>query len=435
MTAIASTPAPTPAHTPYADALRREIMRSEQQRMRTVAVILAVLLVMTTAAAYFLSDLSRRLMPGGVPLWLPLATMGPFILYELGSLAILRWRMARDRDFPRLARFANALIETSLPGVMIYMVGDRMAPQIALGGWPPLLYFVFIVLSTLRLDFWLAVWTGAVAAVQQTVLAAWLLPLSPLAQSADEMAEYQISRSLVLLLAGVVAGLVARSLRRQFENSVAMAVARDRVTNLFGQHVSPAVVDRLLAESAELASETRTVCVLFLDIRGFTAMTRTRAAAETVALLNDFFAEMVEIVDRHNGIVNKFLGDGFLALFGAPIDDPDAAEDAVAAGEAMLLAVDLWNTNRPAQALRIGIGIHIGETVTGTVGSARRKEYTVIGDTVNLAARLEQLTKEIGARLLVSDALGAIAQRKNGSDLGPLVIRGYDEKVRVWRLA
>src|SRR5581483_4622131 len=105
--------------------------------------------------------------------------------------------------------------------------------------------------------------------------------------------------------------------------------------------------DRLLGTPTDLPSEIRRVCVMFLDIRGFTAQTRRRAAPETVALLNDFFAEMVEIVDRHNGIVNKFLGDGFLALFGAPFDDPDAAEDAVASALAMLAAIDRWNAARP----------------------------------------------------------------------------------------
>ena len=419
----------------YADALRREILRSEQLRMRALAIILGTLLVAMTAAAYFLTDLSHRLFRDGIEVWLPAVAMGPFVLFEIAALSLLRWRTAHDLDFPRPARFANALVETSVPSVIIYVLGQRMEPQLVLGFWPPLLYFIFILLSTLRLDFWLSAWTGTVAAIQQFALAAWLLPLSLSAGHANETVEYHLSRSVILLLAGVVAGLVARSLRRQFENSVAATVARDRVTNLFGQHVSPAVVDRLLASSTELASEMRTVCVLFLDIRGFTAMTRARAAAETVALLNDFFAEMVGIVDRHNGIVNKFLGDGFLALFGAPFDDPDAAEDAVAAGRAMLEAVDRWNAARPTQTLRIGIGIHIGETVTGTVGSPQRKEYTVIGDTVNLAARLEQLTKETGARLLVSDALGEIARASGGLDLGPLAIRGYDEKVQVWRLA
>ena len=141
-----------------------------------------------------------------------------------------------------------------------------------------------------------------------------------------------------------------------------------------------------------------------------------------MALLNDFFAEMIEIVDRHNGIINKFLGDGFLALFGAPLEDPKAAVNALAAGRGMLDAVDAWNKARPEHALRVGIGIHIGEAVTGTVGSPQRKEYTVIGDTVNLAARLEQLTKETGARLLISSsgARGDDAASDGATDLGPL---------------
>jgi adenylate cyclase len=301
--------------------------------------------------------------------------------------------------------------------------------------WPPLLYFVFIVLSTLRLDFWLSLWTGAVAAIQQFGLALWLLPVEVAADRPEQTIVYHLTRSAMLLLAGVVAGVVAQSLRRQFQNSVAATAARDRVTNLFGQHVSPAVVDQLLAANADPPSEMRAVCVMFLDIRGFTAMTRVRPASVTVALLNDFFAEMVGIVDRHNGIINKFLGDGFLALFGAPLADPAAAANALAAGRDMLLAVDDWNRLRPDQALRIGIGIHIGDAVTGTVGSPQRKEYTVIGDTVNLAARLEQLTKETGSRLLVSDALRELAVAGGATDLGPMAIRGYDEAVRVWRLA
>jgi adenylate cyclase len=234
------------------------------------------------------------------------------------------------------------------------------------------------------------------------------------------------------MLAGIAAAIVARALRQQFENSVAAAQARDKVTNLFGQHVSPAVVEQLL--DTKLQSERRTVCVLFLDIRGFTAMTRTRSADETVTLLNDFFAEMIEIVDRHNGFINKFLGDGFLALFGAALADPAAAANALAAGRDMLQAVDTWNLAHPAQALRVGIGIHIGEAITGSIGSPRRKEYTAIGDTVNLAARLEQLTKETGARLLFSEAMRTATDVGDAVDLGALPIRGYEQPVRVWRL-
>jgi adenylate cyclase len=420
----------------YAQELRREIVRSEVQRVQVLAIVLAVLLGCTLIAVNFFPEFARRMFRGGLAGWVPLAAIGPFVLYEFGVLFVLRWRAARDKDFPRYGRFANALIETSLPSVIIFVLSHHMEPATVLGFWPPMLYFVFILLSTLRLDFWLSVWTGAVAAVQLLALAAWMMPLQAFSEVPEYSLTYNISRSIVLLGSGVIAGIVAGSLRRQFEKSVAAAAARDRVTNMFGQHVSPAVVDRLLATQSEPPSEMRTVCVLFLDIRGFTAMTRTRAAGDTVALLNDFFGEMIEIVDRHNGIINKFLGDGFLALFGAPLEDPKAAVNALAAARGMLDAVDAWNLRRPDTALRVGIGIHIGEAVTGTVGSPQRKEYTVIGDTVNLAARLEQLTKETGARLLVSSSVHAATTGAGGAtDLGALAVRGYDEGVRVWRVA
>ncbi len=144
---------------------------------------------------------------------------------------------------------------------------------------------------------------------------------------------------------------------------------------------------------------------------------------------------MVEIIDRHNGIVNKFFGDGLLAMFGAPFDDPIAAADAVASAHAMLVASNEQVGH--AWPIRFGIGIHIGQTVTGTVGSHRRKEYTVIGDTVNLASRLESLNKEVGSQLIVSDAVREAARDAIGdaSPLGAVPVRGYAEPVTVWRLA
>ncbi|MFO1080123.1 MAG: adenylate/guanylate cyclase domain-containing protein [Reyranellaceae bacterium] len=427
---------PATAPDSYARELAREILRSEIMRVRLLAIVFAVLLGLTLAMVNLVPEVSERMLRGGVAGWVPLAAVGPFLLYELGVLAVLRRRASRDREFPRFARYGNALIETSLPSVAILVVARHMDPALVFGFWPPLLYFLFILLSTLRLDFGLSLWTGAVAAIEQMALVFWLLPIDIGGEGPQSSVVYHASRSLVLLIAGLLAGLVAQAIRRQFEKAVAATAARDRVTNLFGQHVSPAVVDRLLATRSDPPSEIREVCVLFLDIRGFTAMTRRQPADRTVALLNDFFAEMIDVVDRHNGIINKFLGDGFLALFGAPLEDSRAAANALAAGQDMLRAVDAWNAARPATPLRVGIGIHIGEAVTGTVGSPQRKEYTVIGDTVNLAARLEQLTKETGARLLVSSSVHAATEGADGAaDLGRLEVRGYDTAVRVWRVA
>ena len=117
----------------------------------------------------------------------------------------------------------------------------------------------------------------------------------------------------------MLAGAVGVQLRRQFEASILAATARDRITNLFGQHVSPQVVERLMAEGASTDSEIRRVAVMFVDFRSFTAGASTRSPQEVVDRLDGAFAVLVDILDRHGGIVNKFLGDGFLALFGAPL--------------------------------------------------------------------------------------------------------------------
>ena len=360
----------------------------------------------------------------------------PFIAYELFAAGIFTILLRRGRNVPLVGRYANALIETSFPTLLVYLLGGYVAAPMAFSAWPSLLYFLFIILSTLRLDFVLSAFTGAVAAVELFALAAVRLPLTFQADDINFTIAYHLPRSLVLLAAGMLAGSVGVTIRRHFERALAAASARDRVTNLFGQHVSPQVVERLLAIGAAELSEMRRVCVMFVDIRGFTAASRSRLPAEVVARLDAVFAILVEIVDRHHGIVNKFLGDGLLAIFGAPIDDPASAADAVAAAREMLRAIAAGNAGSD-WPIRIGIGIHLGDAVAGTVGSPRRKEYTVIGDTVNLASRLESLNKDLGSELLVSDAVYAAAGDAIGDALllGPVTVRGYAEPVTVWQLA
>ena len=191
----------------------------------------------------------------------------------------------------------------------------------------------------------------------------------------------------------------------------------------------------MLASGTGVTSETRHAAIMFVDFRNFTGAARVRSPTQVVARLDGVFAVLVDILDRHPGIVNKFLGDGFLALFGAPIEDPDAAQRAVAAAREMLTAMGENNAGNEWQ-LKIGIGIHMGDVVAGNVGSPRRKEYTVIGDTVNFAARLETLNKDFGSQLLISaavrDALGEGCS--DAVSLGEVPIKGYDQTQTVWKL-
>ena len=426
-----------PDDTTFQRLLNREILLSERRRMLILAGVQALILVLILLTATFVPSFVRSIYHDRLPERAALAAFSAFILYELLAAGVVTIFLRRGRNFPVLGRYMNALVETSFPTLLLYLLaGYLSSPVVIFGTWPALLYFLFIILSTLRLNFALSAFTGAVAAVELFVLAFVMLHLDWQTEDPDLSIGYHVTRSAVLLAAGLLAGYAGATIKSHFRRALAAASARDRVTNLFGQHVSPRVVERLVAIGAAELSEMRSVCVMFVDIRSFTTAARTRTPAEVVERLDDVFEILVEIVDRHNGIVNKFLGDGLLAIFGAPIDDPLEAANAVAAAREMLMSVDASNVGH-SWPIRLGIGIHIGQAVAGTVGSQRRKEYTVIGDTVNLASRLESLNKEVGSQLIVSDAVREAARDAIGEalPLGPVPVRGYAEPVTVWRLA
>jgi adenylate cyclase len=421
----------------FHQAFVREVLITEQLRMKTlIGAVLAFTLLILAVSTFFPGMVEQIWRKPVEPAYLLLPAVIPFIVFECFALMLVTREIERRRDIPVLRRYLNAFVETSLPTLALGIHMTFMGDERGLAFVVPLGYFIFIILSTLRLDFWLSAFTGLVAAAELLAMALFYPRFHGSDYDPWQDAGLHLAKSIVLLGGGIVAGAVGAQLRRQFMSSIAAATARDRVTNLFGQHVSPQVVEKLLSAGADDSPDARNVAVMFVDIRSFTAAARRRSPEEVVQRLDSAFEVLVEIVDRNGGIVNKFLGDGFLALFGAPLEDPDAGHRAVTAAREILEAMERENEGND-WPLRLGIGVHLGEVVAGNVGSQRRKEYTVIGDTVNFAARLEALNKEYGSQLLVSDHVYASVRtgQADAVSLGEVPVRGYEQPMTVWKLA
>lgn len=197
----------------------------------------------------------------------------------------------------------------------------------------------------------------------------------------------------------VVSGDETGQLAESFNEMVAGLRERERLRDAFGTFVDPDLVDRV-AEGRELGAEELEVTVLFLDIRDFTAFASRASAREVVEYLNGFYDLVVPILGRHGGHVDKFVGDGLLAVFGAPVPRPDHADRGVAAAVEVAARV----RTEYGERLRIGVGVNSGPVVAGTVGGGGRLEFTVVGDPVNTAARVEETTRHTGDDVLVTEA-------------------------------
>jgi adenylate cyclase len=424
----------------YQDSLTREILRSERRRVTILAALFAFAACVFSFFAFVpgLLDPDFRLRfqaqwPSMISLY------GAMIAYEWGLRAGLGWLIEHRRQPPVALRFLNAFLEMSIPTAMLFMAVSFIGPRDALGSPAFLLYFFFILLSILQLDMRLCLFIGLVAAVEHFIFAQ--VVIGTLGSEAEagiwRAPAFHFIRSLILFVAGLVAGLLARQIKRQVEASLRTVQDRDRAVRIFGQYVSPQIADKLLHQPVELGGELRNVCVMFLDIRNFSGYAARERPEAVMTYLNTLFDFMIDVVNANHGIVNKFLGDGFMAVFGAPIDDAERCGHAVGASLEILQRLERLNAEGKIHPTRVGIGLHMGEAVTGNVGSAERKEYTIIGDVVNLASRLEQATKEFQARLLISEEVrrSLDAAISGVEDLGPVALKGQPHLARIFKVA
>ena len=325
--------------------------------------------------------------------------------------------------------------------------------------------FILVAASVFSYSPRAVLWTGVMGAAGWTVGFIWILdqPGSYLAHITLDMVSWPPDRlfafvgdpnrldlvvhTKIVLLFILVSVVLAIAMGRIRDLVRRQSVAESERANL-ARYFSPNMVDEL-AESDEPLGTVRTqnVAVLFADIVGFTSASATEPPENVIRRLRQFHGHMEHAVFAHNGTLDKYLGDGLMATFGTPHTTPNDAANALACANAMIAAIGEWSAERKRRGddpIRVVVGVHYGPVVLGDIGGENRLEYAVVGDTVNVAARLEELTRQLGVDVAVSAAAVEAARASLGSTnevvdnlrvLGPRTLRGRPGELDVWTFA
>jgi len=282
----------------------------------------------------------------------------------------------------------------------------------------------------------LAVLAGACLAV--ALLSAWLRPLWVAVASAALIALFAAVSYEAYARGGYWLDFVAPVTGMLAYMQGARILERRRLRRTFGEFVSPEVVAQVARDGAALGGELRMVSVLMSDVRGFTAMAERLPPAEVSETMNEYFTAMVDVILTRRGMVQDFIGDGILAVFGAPVDDAEHPMQAVRAALEMQAALERLNARWKAAGrspLAIGAAVHTGPAFAGYLGSPRKKKYGVLGDTVNTTSRIEGLNRELGTTILLSAATHtAVGARVTVRSRGAVPVKGKAEPVEVYEV-
>ena len=380
-------------NTTFQQQLDYELLHSE--RKRTIILISIFLF----AAGYRAMDVFFfKAYEDGQPFpSLPTIWLFPLVvaLFEIFSLFYINKRIKTNgKKIPIALQYLNTGVEICLPSLIMLVVAKHY-PSYDVFQMPVLyIYFLFIILSTLRLNFWLSFLCGLIASASFALLSSFVY---------HHFDANDAARAAIILISGIAAGLVAKQIREGINKSLNEAERRHRVENIFGQQMSEEVALKMLENDGKIESKRMTAAVMFIDIRNFTKFAVKRNPEEIVQYQNAFFKIVIDTISKFNGIVHQFLGDGCMVTFGAPLDLENPSQNAVDAANMLISEINTSIRNGGLAETEIGMGIHTGEVITGNIGTEQRQQYSITGNVVILASRIEQLNKRFGSQILVSE--------------------------------
>ena len=415
------------------------ILENERLRAALLAAVLGFVVIAILILYIFFNPGYDSLFQDDLGIIILLLSISTLVIYELSFRYLLGRNRIQARTYAQTLSYINSFIEISLPSFLLVFLSSISHSATTLISPVLATYFLIIILSTLRLDFQLSLFTGLLASLEYIVIYMKLFnkASAKISLISGNSPAIFIGWGFMLVGAGLAAGFVAEQIKLRIRQYFRLNQERNEIVNLFGQQISHSIVEVLLKQKPDLRGSKKNVTVMFLDIREFTPFAETNPPEIVVSYLNSLFAIMIEEVNQHHGIINQFLGDGFMATFGAPVSQKNDSANCVQAAQTIIDRVAVAVNAGKILPTRLGIGIHTGQAITGNIGTAIRKQYSITGNVVILASRIEQLNKQYNSQILMSDEVRRAAALKDEMFelIGPVKIKGRSNEVVIYKLA
>lgn len=415
-----------------------ELVNNEKLRAKILAFILFVMLIFIIIIGLIYSEEFKLTYSSTLIFFIT----GGTILFLLVRTIILNKMVKRWVRFGfgwfNFLRYLNIFIEISIPTIVLYIYSFFIPSVYPLLTPISSIYYIIIFLSALELDAHLSIFSGILASIHYIILSAYLLNEPDIKNLSPVLSFFPIyiGEAMLFALSGFIAAMVTNQVKKILLRYFETREERNKIEHIFGQMVSKEIVEEILNNNAEIASKTKFACIMFLDIRNFSLFAESKTPEEIIEYQNKVFAPLIEIVNKYKGIVTQIMGDGFMAIFGAPIEHENDCQLALNAAIEIHKLIKEKTENGEIPPTKIGIGLNAGEVVTGNVGTENRKQYSVTGRAVIVAARLEQLNKELDSQLLVSKD---VFEKAKPDGLKPIrhiqvKLKGQSEPIEVYQI-
>lgn len=412
--------------------IRKASITIEIFRVRVLISFLAIGLVLMAVnfllvndgAAFFKHDYTKFAVLG----WL-----ASFLFFEIFCFFGFKSYIKRNIDLPDYIKFINITIEALLPGILLFLLVTLEESPIFLDSPLIFVYFILLSLAALNLQIIHTIILGAISTLSYFFVTLWAIHYH---DSENLILHFPpalyIARSLFMLLAFLGATLVAREFKKWLNFSMSWETKHSEIERLFGQQVSGPIAQTLVDNDTLIKSGE--VSVMFLDIRGYSSYAEQKSPKQIIQFQNSFFNPIITIINEKKGIVNQILGDGLMATFGAPVSDQAHAQQAYDAALEIFKEVDLQIKAKNIPPTKLGIGIHSGKVVMGNIGNELRKQFSISGHTVNIAARIEQANVEFKSELLLSETTyKKIKKSDQITSIGNIKMKNISKEIKIYR--